>query len=52
MLYTRKTFTVPASSGESTTQRRWDYATLSREKFIDKYGEYSVEPTEQKIGGQ
>lgn len=47
MLYVRKTFTVPASSGESTTQRRWDYATLPKEKFIEKYGEYSVEPVDK-----
>jgi len=45
MLYTRKTFTVPAT--HNTDQRRYDYATMKKDDFIAKYGEYSVEPTVQ-----
>lgn len=47
MQYLRRTFTVPASSGHSTSDRRWDFATLPRDKFIEKYGEYTVEPTKK-----
>lgn len=43
MLYTRKTFSAPASSGKSTSQRRWDFAMLSRNEFIEKYGEDTLE---------
>ena len=43
MLYTRKSFTVPAS--QNTDQRRFDYATMKEADFVAKYGEYTVEPT-------
>jgi hypothetical protein len=47
MLYTRKSFSCPASSGTSTSQRKWDYATLSMKDFIARYGDYSpVAPAE------
>jgi hypothetical protein len=47
MLYVRKSFTVPASSGASTSQRRFDYATMKRDEFIAKYGEYSAEAIDE-----
>lgn len=42
MQYLRPSFTVAASSNQNLSQRRWDYATLPKQKFIEKYGEYTV----------
>lgn len=39
MLYQRRVFSCPASSGASTSEKNWDRAFLSREKFVEKYGE-------------
>lgn len=44
MLYQRGTFTLP-SGPAGTSQRKWDYSVMSKEKFVAKYGEHSVEPT-------
>jgi hypothetical protein len=47
MLYTRKTFTLPASR-TNVGQRTWDYATLTKDAFLEKYGadahEYAEKP--------
>jgi hypothetical protein len=37
MLYTRKVFSCPASSGGKTTDKNWDRAFLSKEEFAAKY---------------
>jgi hypothetical protein len=37
MQYLRDQFTVPVGS-EKISQRRWDYAFLSRKQFLEKYG--------------
>jgi len=36
MLYTRKSFTCPAS-GKNTSQRKWDLAFLTKEEYKEKY---------------
>lgn len=38
MLYTRRTFTCPAASG-NVSNKNWDRAFLSADEFIAKYGE-------------
>lgn len=43
MKYVQRTFTLPASSGHTTSQVRWDLAFLSIEEFVCKYG---VNPSE------
>lgn len=40
-MYLRPSFTLPAS-GLKTSDKNWDRAFLSRDKFFEKYGE---EPT-------
>lgn len=39
MLYTRRVFSCPASSGASTSEKNWDRAFLSKEEFAFKYRE-------------
>lgn len=38
MKYVQRTFTLPASSGHTTSQVRWDLAFLSVREFKSKYG--------------
>lgn len=38
MNYLRKTFTLPASSGSTTSDLNWDLAFLSQDQFREKYG--------------
>jgi hypothetical protein len=49
MLYTRRTFSCPASNNAS--QRQWDLAFLSDEDYKKKYGEtkeQAISAAEQK----
>jgi len=39
MLYQRKVFTYPASSGTTTSEKNWDRAFLKPDQFQAKYGE-------------
>lgn len=42
MLYQRRVFTCPASSGSSTSEMTWDRAFLSADQFAAKYGADAV----------
>lgn len=42
MLYQRRTFTCPAAPSK-TSQRNWDFSTLTREEFLAKYGQDAAE---------
>lgn len=44
MKYQQGSFTLPAGP-PSTSQRKWDYSVMSKEKFVAKYGVHSPEPT-------
>ena len=39
MQYTQPKFTLPASTGKTTSQKQWDLAFMNREEFTAKYGE-------------
>lgn len=47
MKYTQATFTLPAS-GNRTTQKQWDFATLSSAEFLAKYASQSMTPEEKE----
>jgi hypothetical protein len=38
MQYVQRTFTLPASSGKSTSQVKWDLAFLGEEEFRQVHG--------------
>lgn len=38
MQYLKPSFTLPTSSGRSTSEIKWDLAFLSAEEFSKKYG--------------
>lgn len=42
MLYSRRSFTLPASS-QPISQRAWDFALMDREEFLEKYGQEAEE---------
>lgn len=37
MLYQRPKFTLPTAGGK-VSQRQWDFSTMSKEQFTEKYG--------------
>ena len=39
MLYQRPSFSCPASSGATTSEKNWDRAFLAPDQFAEKYGE-------------
>jgi len=49
MNYTQRKFTLPSSSLK-TSERRWDYCFLDKEKFLTKYGQDAEEYAEPKSG--
>ena len=41
--YTRRSFPIAVSDNADIDQLRWDYAFLSEEKFVEKYGTYDID---------